>query len=750
MDFKRLKYIYKLIGLALIPASVLMIFGWLFQWIFMVRVIPNAPPILFNTALCFCLSGLSLLLYSEKKSSVFTVLIWAISLLPCLRLIEYFSDLSIGVDQIFTIINSDNVRQYKMAPETAVSFMLFSLFLYLSQKTFKRFHFLMILPGIWGILGLINIVGYVLDTDQVSLWGILTQMPILTAMGFLLLAIASCLLLLSNTQLSDLQLDTLLDYAVFLSTVFFFLMLWLVVRVNYINTIKHEVEDQLDVINAKLSVEIERDIEAIIRLFSRYSSKSYSNPHAFDQDVDYYFKDMSFLESLSFDNRGDTVTFTNPLSKDNKVSGNKLCPILSKLTSIQWLPVISGQSGYLCIQNNEAAAAINLKQIITQISQQNQWRFMISLQQNGKIFYQGTINNKTYERFWGKTEHMAIYGHNWSLTVTPTAEYVKKSIGRIPLLIFILAASISFLILFLLRYRRRLIVQKKALLSAEAVKTSVLNSTVEGMLGVNHSLKIYFMNQSAQKLLDVTHVPDKDIFLNHLITTSNSEDNIIRNVKKTLLSGDSIKKETEITLINDDKTISVSYSSSPIMEQGVISGAIIVFSDNTQRKIYEEELKKLALYDSLTQLPNRFRLITHLQEVIVRAQRHQIPFSLCFIDIDNFKAINDNYGHHIGDKALQYVANIITHVIRSNDFFGRLSGDEFCLIMEGINSEEDIDKVLVKIYKALETPMTFEHGALRISLSIGSISYSDEATPEELLNKADKLMYAKKKNNKLI
>lgn len=82
------------------------------------------------------------------------------------------------------------------------------------------------------------------------------------------------------------------------------------------------------------------------------------------------------------------------------------------------------------------------------------------------------------------------------------------------------------------------------------------------------------------------------------------------------------------------------------------------------------------------------------------------------------------------------MANLITNIIRKNDFFGRLAGDEFCLIIDRINLENNINGVVTKIYKALEAPPIFENGSLQISLSIGSISYTNETTPEELLIKS--------------
>jgi diguanylate cyclase (GGDEF)-like protein len=317
----------------------------------------------------------------------------------------------------------------------------------------------------------------------------------------------------------------------------------------------------------------------------------------------------------------------------------------------------------------------------------------------------------------------------------------------IPCLVFYLSSFIALLVLFLLRYRRKLIAHEKALLSAEAIKTTILNSTLEGVIGVTPKLKVYFMNYSAQRLLKVTFNTKSNISLGDLIKTNShsAKKTLINSVKESLNKGSAVKEHSEIILKDSGDKLPISYSSSPIVEQDHVVGAIIVFADNTERVAFEKKLKALALYDSLTNLPNRLHLISYLKKRIAQARRHDMRFSLCFMDINQFKAINDHYGHHIGDKALQYVANLIMSVIRENDFFARLYGDEFCLLLDGVYLQKDIDRVLEKIYKTLQKPFTFKNHSIVISLSIGVITHTDEKMPEELLVKADEAMYQQKK-----
>lgn len=160
---------------------------------------------------------------------------------------------------------------------------------------------------------------------------------------------------------------------------------------------------------------------------------------------------------------------------------------------------------------------------------------------------------------------------------------------------------------------------------------------------------------------------------------------------------------------------------------------------------YVNQLERLAKYDGLTELPNREYCLDHLKTMLTRSNRGTDCFSVCFLDCNNFKQINDAYGHHVGDLALKHVAQAVSQVIRCNDFFSRFSGDEFCLILDGTASEKAIKAVLDKIFKALSIPMEFESHQIIMTVSIGVAMYPDSAQSAELLLKrADEAMYSAK------
>jgi diguanylate cyclase (GGDEF)-like protein len=160
-------------------------------------------------------------------------------------------------------------------------------------------------------------------------------------------------------------------------------------------------------------------------------------------------------------------------------------------------------------------------------------------------------------------------------------------------------------------------------------------------------------------------------------------------------------------------------------------------------------LRKLAFFDPLTELPNREGLLRHLAMVINRANRYPLNFSLCFIDCDDFKQINDKHGHHFGDQVLKHIADVVKGQIRKNDFLARLAGDEFCLILEDATTEPALNIVLTKLLQAIAAPVIIDGQRLQCSVSIGVAVYPESGkTAEELLIYADKMMYQAKRNKK--
>lgn len=170
-----------------------------------------------------------------------------------------------------------------------------------------------------------------------------------------------------------------------------------------------------------------------------------------------------------------------------------------------------------------------------------------------------------------------------------------------------------------------------------------------------------------------------------------------------------------------------------------------VVLDISARKEAEENIQRLAYYDSLTGLPNRALFINRLRQVLAQAQRDERLAAILFIDLDRFKVVNDHFGHAIGDKLLKAVALRLNSCIRQNDTLARFGGDEFIMMLSGVNADADIRIVAEKILAIMEEPFCIDQHRFDISTSVGIAIYPGDGEDKDLLLKrADIAMYVAK------
>ena len=178
---------------------------------------------------------------------------------------------------------------------------------------------------------------------------------------------------------------------------------------------------------------------------------------------------------------------------------------------------------------------------------------------------------------------------------------------------------------------------------------------------------------------------------------------------------------------------------------GKITNYVGVFSDFTSRKAEEDQIRFLAHHDALTKLPNRSLLRERMLRAILHAHRNDKKLALFFLDLDDFKQVNDKLGHAAGDHMLKVVAQRLSDCARAEDTVARLAGDEFILLLEEISSAADVSAIAAKVIAALAQPVLFEGQEMRVSASIGISLYPDHGTePDVLIERADEAMYQAK------
>ena len=211
--------------------------------------------------------------------------------------------------------------------------------------------------------------------------------------------------------------------------------------------------------------------------------------------------------------------------------------------------------------------------------------------------------------------------------------------------------------------------------------------------------------------------------------------------------------KAEVVIVNQQgEGVSLEMDALPLPDKGGRhTHWVVVLRDITERKRADAQIRQLAYYDTMTGLPNRLMLHEKLAAHLRKAMRKKAGGALLFIDIDNFKTLNDTHGHDVGDALLIEVAKRIKQSVRRFDTVSRLGGDEFVVVLDSLNrdpglAEEQARKVCTKIIAAFEQPFNLNHYQHYTSPSIGVALFDCEtlSQSEELLRRADMAMYKAK------
>jgi len=286
---------------------------------------------------------------------------------------------------------------------------------------------------------------------------------------------------------------------------------------------------------------------------------------------------------------------------------------------------------------------------------------------------------------------------------------------------------------------------------AESRSRALLNSTSEGIYGVDADGRCLFINQAGASLLgyrpeDLLGQP-MHALLHHTRADGAPYPMEDCPILGSFRHGRPCRLDHEVFWRKDGTSIPVDYSAAPLEENGRVQGAVVTFTDSTQRKAVEARLNELAYYDSLTELPNRRLFLTLLSRAVAQSKRTGRSLALLFLDVDRFKIINDTLGHARADGLLQAFAGRLKACIRETDTVARLGGDEFTIILEALASADEAAMVARRVLEALSLPFALEGREVFITSSIGIALFpSEHTTAETLITCADTAMYAAKEH----
>ena len=195
----------------------------------------------------------------------------------------------------------------------------------------------------------------------------------------------------------------------------------------------------------------------------------------------------------------------------------------------------------------------------------------------------------------------------------------------------------------------------------------------------------------------------------------------------------------------DAEWSTVEILASNLLAEPAVGGIVLSGRDITQRKQLEVQLAHQAFHDPLTNLPNRALFLDRLEHALARARRQGRVIAVLFVDLDNFKVINDSLGHEVGDRFLIQVAERLQACVRAGDTVARFGGDEFTLLLEDLAVGQEATEVADRIQEALRTPVNLHGRELVGTASIGiALSHAGHDHPQDLLRAADVALYRAK------
>jgi diguanylate cyclase (GGDEF)-like protein/PAS domain S-box-containing protein len=281
----------------------------------------------------------------------------------------------------------------------------------------------------------------------------------------------------------------------------------------------------------------------------------------------------------------------------------------------------------------------------------------------------------------------------------------------------------------------------------------VLEAAGEGIFGLDRHGNVTFVNPAASHMTgwstqELLGRPMHNL-LHHTKPDGAPYPSAECPIYAAFTTGTTHSRDDEVFWRKDGTSFPVEYTSTPIFENSEIVGAVVTFRDITERKALEKQLHHQAFHDPLTGLPNRALFMDRLEHAITRANRRGSKVAVLFMDLDNFKVINDSLRHKAGDQLLVAVAERLQAGLRPEDTAARLGGDEFTILVEDIANVGEVVQIAERIANRLQPPFALEEQEVFVSASTGIVLNSaSQEQPADLLRHADLAMYRAKHRGK--
>ena len=292
---------------------------------------------------------------------------------------------------------------------------------------------------------------------------------------------------------------------------------------------------------------------------------------------------------------------------------------------------------------------------------------------------------------------------------------------------------------------------EEALRESEARKCAILGSALDAIMDLDNDGRVTEMNPAAERMFGGSAASLTGRYLADLVFPASEREMQRRELALYFATGQGplLNNRVEtVAMRTDGASFPIELAITHI-DLGGRMGFTAFLRDLTESKQVEQELVRLAFHDTLTGLPNRALFADRLQQAIARAERHGEPLAVMFLDLDNFKVVNDSIGHVAGDRLLITVAERLRACMRAEDTVARFGGDELAILVEGVADRAEIVTLAERIAETLCAPISLAGHELYVTASIGiALATPAQDDAEGLLRKADLAMYRSKASGK--
>ncbi|WP_348771304.1 aminotransferase class I/II-fold pyridoxal phosphate-dependent enzyme [Streptomyces sp. RKND-216] len=277
--------------------------------------------------------------------------------------------------------------------------------------------------------------------------------------------------------------------------------------------------------------------------------------------------------------------------------------------------------------------------------------------------------------------------------------------------------------------------------NSEAYFRTLVHNTSDVILIVNDDDTVRYASPSADGMFGTTHLPGTP--LDRLLHPDDRAA-VLERLARIRAGGSGDTRGDWRVAREEGDPLDVEVRCSNLRHENTVHALVLTLRDVTEQRKLERELTHRAFHDPLTGLPNRVLLLERIERALLRGRRDATLTGVLFIDLDDFKIVNDTMGHSLGDELLTAVARRLTSTVRRSDTAARLGGDEFAVLIEGSKRPADTERLAGQVVQALSQPFRLTSGTVNASASVGIATSEDSADSEELLGHADLALYAAK------